>query len=169
MKNKEKLFRGIMFLLAVVMFSTITACNGTAPSKDKSSPNQYNPASDRINSMAGIPPESDTSSGGVVPNLVPIVDASRLAAANLEAGTVKTATRNYLVDHTVPYQLTSNDLEAYIGGTLKAKYYLDPNIVLIIRVDISSGGWIGMVFSLSQQKWLEGSADNNHPEDQDVP
>ena len=166
MTNIKKLFQFILFLLVAVTLLTTTGCNGTASSK---SPTLYNPASDRVNSMAGIPPESDTSSGGVIPNLVPVVDASRLAAANMEVGTVKTATRDYLIDNTIPYQLTSSDLGSHINGTLKAKYYLDPNSILITRVDTISGGWMGMVFSLSQQKWIEGSADNNHPDDQDVP
>jgi hypothetical protein len=52
---------------------------------------------------------------------------------------------------------------------LKARYQLSLPTVSIARVDSLVGGWVGIVFSLSQQKWLQGSPDNNHENDQDVP
>ncbi len=165
----RKVFAPTLFLLIAVLLEVAIACTQSGTSNDGTSTTQYNPASDRIGSLAGIPPESDFPSGGVIPNLTPLVDAGRLAAANIEASTVKTATHAYLADHTAPSHFSSDDLQPYITGFLNAKYYLDPTAALITRVDIVSGGWSDMVFSLSQQKWQSGTADNDHPEDQDVP
>jgi hypothetical protein len=166
----KKSLSPIFFLLVVILLIAGTvACTKDTSANTGKAPTQYNPASDRIDSLAGIPPESDHPSNGIIPNLVPIVGAGRLAAANLEAENIKTICRNYLADHTVLFQLTSDDLQPYISGSLKAKYYMGPDSALITRVDIVTDGWIGMVFSLSRQKWIEGITDNDHPEDQDIP
>lgn len=159
----------LFFLIATLFLEATVACTGAASSNTGVSPTKYNPASDRMNSLVGIPPESDTPAGGIVPNLAPLVDASILAAANMEASNVKMAARTYLSTNPAPFFFTSDDLQSYVNGTLKAKYYLDPVTALIIRVDVTYEGWIGIVFSLSQQKWIEGNADNNHLEDQDIP
>jgi len=167
----SRLFLQYVLLLLITLSPGVTAaCSGVVPSNSDISSAQYNPASDRISSLAGIPPESDTTGGGIIPNLTPIVDASLLAAANMEASNVKTAARTYLSNYTTTSIFTSDDLQpAYITGSLKAKYYLDSVSILITRVDTVPGSRSGMVFSLSRQKWIEGIADNDHPEDQDVP
>jgi hypothetical protein len=93
-----------------------------------------------------------------------------LAAANLEAGTLQTAARTYLGDHPTTTRLTSDDLTSfYVSGPPKARYYLSLPSGLINRVDSVPGGWADIVFSLSQQKWGNGTPDNDHADDQDVP
>jgi hypothetical protein len=129
----------------------------------------YNPAKDRIESMANLPPETEPP-GGVMPNLVPMIDAATLAAANLEAVNVKTAARAYFVEHPSSPAFTSDLLgPTYTSGTLKAKYFLSTPSCSVIRVEIAANGWKGMVFSISRQKWTEGNPDNNHLNDGDVP
>jgi hypothetical protein len=129
-----------------------------------------NPAGDRMGALAGIPRESDVPSGGVVPNLAPVVEAARLAGANTEAVSLRTAARAYLADHPATNRLGSDDLPpVYVSAPPKARYYLSLPSGLITRVDAVSNGWLDMVFSLSQQKWVKGIPDNDHAADQDVP
>jgi hypothetical protein len=129
-----------------------------------------NPAADRMGALVGIPRESDVPSGGVVPNLAPVLEAARLAAADTEAGSLRTAARAYLADHPAATRLTSDDLTpSYVSAPTKARYYLGLPSGSITRVDAVSGGWADMVFSLSQQKWGKGTPDNDRAADQDVP
>lgn len=135
----------------------------------QTSESQFNPATGRMGALAGIP-ESDVPSGGVIPNLAPAIDAGKKAAANIEASMMKTGARAYYVDHPSAIQISSDDLQPpYVSGQPKAKYRLDLPSQSIVRVESVAGGWVGIVFSLSQQKWIEGSPDNDHVNDQDVP
>jgi hypothetical protein len=149
---------------------TVTGCGGAGSSHGDVSSSAYNPASGRIGALAGIPAESDVPSGGVVPNLAPAVGAGRLAAANAEASTIKAVAGAYLTDHPGAIGISSDSLQPpYVTGVLKARYQLSLPTESITRVDLLPGGWVGIVFSLSQQKWLQGVPDNNHENDQDVP
>jgi hypothetical protein len=160
----------IFLLIFFILFSNITACTGDTSPGTETAPDSYNPASARINSMAGLAPESDSPAAGIIPNLTPVIDAGILAAANLEATNIKTAARAYLSQNPAPPLFTSDVLQpSYMSGSLKAKYYLSPSSGMITRVDGTSGGWTDIVFSLSRQKWVEGTADNNHPSDRDIP
>jgi hypothetical protein len=129
-----------------------------------------NAAADRMGALAGIPRESDIPSGVVVPNVAPVLEAARLAGANTEAGSLRTAARTYLADHPATTRLVSDDLTPlYVSAPPKAHYHLNLPSGLITRVDAVSSGWADMVFSLSQQKWEKGIPDNDHAADQDVP
>lgn len=161
---------GPLWLLAVAVLGAVSGCGGANSSNGDVSSSIYNPASGRMGALAGIPAESDVPSGGVIPNLAPAVDAGRLAAANAEASEVKNAAGAYLTDHPDAVGLSSDNLQPpYVTGPLKARYQLSLPTVSITRVDSLPGGWVGIVFSLSQQKWVPGGPDNNHENDQDVP
>lgn len=161
---------GLLWLLTVAVLGAVSGCGGAKSSDGDVSSSTYNPASGRMGALAGIPAESDVPSGGVVPNLAPVVDAGRVAAANAEASMIRTAVGAYLTEHPAAVGLSSDNLQPpYVTGLLKARYQLSLPAVSISRVDSLAGGWVGIVFSLSQQKWLKGSPDNNHENDQDVP
>ena len=146
------------------------AASGCSSGGDRAPTSQYNPASERMGALAGIPAESEASPGGVVPNPAPFIDAGRLAAANSEETMVKTGARAYLSDHPSATALDSDSLQPpYVVGRLKAIYRIDPMTTTIIRVDSVDGGWTGIVFSLSQQRWIAGAADGDHDKDQDIP
>ncbi len=148
----------------------LAACSDSKSKQDGATESQYNPASERMGALAGIPGDSDVPSGGVVPNLAPVVEAGRLAAANAEASMVKTGTRAYVVDHPPGAKISSDELQPpYISGQLKANYRLDLPTQSVLMVESVPGGWEGIVFSLSQQKWVQGAPDNDHGNDQDVP
>ena len=148
---------------SVIILGALAGC-------DADSAGQHNPASGRVASLAGLPLESDSPPGGVAPNPAPFVDAGRLAAADAEAGNVKTASRTYMAVHPYAARLTSDDLQpGYLSGSLQARYYVSPATFRIIRVDAVGAGWQGIVFSLSQQKWVKGAPDSDHPGDQDIP
>ena len=167
----RRILRLILLVLTTIMaLQLIVACAGQSSSEGNASPTQYSPATGRMGSLAGIPPESDIPSGGVIPNLAPMVDAAKLAGANTEAATVKTAARAYFTDHPSTTRMTSDDLQPpYISGMTKARYLISIPTFSILRVDSVPGGWSGMVFSLSQQKWVKGAADGDHDSDQDIP
>ena len=164
-------FRLLSLVLASAIVSQIiVACSGPRSPEGDIPTTQYNPATDRMGSLARIPPESDIPSGGLIPNLAPLVDAGKLAGANAEASTVKTAARSYYTDHPLATRMTSDELQpSYISGSTKARYQISIPTFSILRVDTVSGGWAGMVFSLSQQKWVKGTADGDHSSDQDIP
>jgi hypothetical protein len=151
-------------VLMVVLILLASGCGGKGPQTT------YNPAKDRIESLANLPPETELPSGGVTPNLIPIIDAATLAAANLEAVNVKTAARAFYVEHPSSSVFSSDVLvPTYSSGTLKARYFLNTPGCSIVRVETTANGWKGMVFSISKQKWAEGSPNNDHPNDGDIP
>lgn len=136
---------------------------------DDSTGTSVNPATNRMAAEAGIPDESESLIGIVVPNVKPMVEASILAAANTEAVNIKIAIRLYLTDHPSSTLLDSEKLwPGYTSDIPKAKYIVDPDSLKITKVSATAGGWKNIVFSISQQKWLEGSPDNDHMEDQDL-
>ncbi len=154
---------------AVVSVGLLAACSQPNSTNSGAAESQYNPAAGRMGALAGIP-DSDVPSGGVIPNLAPAVDASKLAAANIEASAMKTGARAYFVDHASVVRISSDDLRPpYVSGQPKATYTLDVPSQAIVRVESIPAGWVGIVFNLSQQKWVEGSPDNDHSNDQDVP
>ena len=150
-------------VLMVVLILLASGCGGKGPQTT------YNPAKDRIESLANLPPETELPSGGVTPNLIPMIDAATLAAANLEAVTVKTAARAFYVEHPSSSVFSSDVLAPYSSGTLKARYFLNTPGCSIVRVETQANGWKGMVFSISRQKWTDGSPDNDRPNDSDIP
>ncbi len=153
--------------VGIIVFFTASGCSSGG---DQTPPSQYRPASERMGELAGIPAESEASPGGVVPNPAPFIGAGRLAAANSEATTVKTGARAYLSDHPSATALDSDSLQPpYVVGQLKAIYRIDPLTTMITRVGSVDGGWTGVVFSLSQQRWIAGAADGDHDRDQDIP
>jgi hypothetical protein len=153
--------------IGVILFITSSGCVSRG---DHASPSQYSPASERMGALAGMPAESEASPGGVVPNPAPFIDAGTLAAANSEGTMVKTGARAYLSDHPSATFLDSDSLQPpYVVGRLKAIYVIDPLTTSITRVDTVDGGWTGIVFSLSQQRWTVGAADGDHDKDQDIP
>ena len=153
--------------VGVVVFLTASGCSSRG---DHGPPSQYSPASERMGALAGIPAESEASSGGVVPNPAPFIEAGRLAAANTEETTVKIGARAYLSDHPSATALDSDSLQPpYVVGQLKAVYRIDPMTIAITRVDSVDGGWTGIVFSLALQRWIAGAADGDHDKDQDIP
>ncbi len=93
--------------------------------------------------------------------------SAQLAAANLEASRLKTAAVNYLATQPGSVMITSDQLMGP-GSPAKAWYRFDA-ATSITRVDSVPDGWIGIVFDLSQQKWVNGTPDNDHIADQDVP
>ncbi len=163
---------GVLGVLTAAILCAVanSGCVRKASQDDGSSDTGTNPAAGRMGALAGIPPESDIPSGGVIPNPSPLLEAGRLAAANTEAGNLKAAVPSYIADHPIAARLTSNDLvPTYVSALPKAGYYLTLPAGLITRVDSLSGGWADIVFSLSQQKWVRGNPDNNHDDDRDVP
>lgn len=104
------------------------------------------------------------------PNPGSFVESGKITAANLEASTMKIGAKAYLATHQGTLSVTSDELvPLYFSGTPKAKYYVNADTGSIVRVDSVPGGWTGIVFSLSQQRWVQGAPDNDHPNDQDVP
>jgi len=93
------------------------------------------------------------------------IDTARLTAANLEADRAKTEALQYLALHPDTATLTSDDLGQ---AGLKAWYRFDA-ASSITRADAVPGGWTDIVFSLSRQKWVRGTPDNDHLADQDIP
>jgi hypothetical protein len=161
----RKLLSHLQVLILILILVTVTV--SCASSKFTSG---ANPATDRMGALAGIPAESEVPSGGIIPNVLPMIDAGILAGANTEAVNIKTASRLYLIDHPATSHLTSNELwPSYINAAPKAKYYLVPLTSLITRVDSVSGGWSNIVYSMAQQKWVAGTPDNDHENDQDIP
>ena len=133
-------------------------------------------ASSAAGSGAGLPglapnmpaPESAVPSNIAEPNPGSFVGAGDVAAANLEAGSLGIAAKEYAASHPGIARFTSDELAGvYAGATTKAKYYFDTS-GSIGRVDSVPGGWTGIVFSLSQQRWIKGTPDNDHANDQDV-
>jgi hypothetical protein len=160
------MLRNILRVLVPVLTLAIysISCNGHASS------DSFNPATGRMAAQVGIPETTEGSSGGVLPNIKPMVEASIIAAANTETVNVKTAARTYLVDHPSISPLSSDALwPGYTNALPKARYRFDPVSLQITGVYSISGGWVNIVFSLSQQKWREGTPDNDHLEDQDIP
>jgi hypothetical protein len=127
------------------------------------------PASDRMAALAGIPPESDAPPAIVVLNPAPLIDTATLSSANLEASVLKSLVRGFLAEHPGSRTVSSGDLRSlYSGGPPKAEYYFDA-AAIITRVDSVSGGWDGIVFSLSGQSWRQGTPEGDRVGDQDVP
>jgi hypothetical protein len=159
----------LALLVAVLCAAGAGGCAPPVSPAGSAAPTGVNPASGRMGALAGIPADSDVPAGGVVPNLAPLVEAGRLAAANSEAVNLKTAARTYLADHAAASRVTSDALNLYLSGSSGARYDLSLPSGLITRVDVVPGGWLNIVFSLSQQKWAKGTPDNDHAADQDVP
>ncbi len=159
----------ILVPVTLVSVGSLASCSKSGSTNSRTAESQYNPAAGRMGALAGIP-ETDVPSGGVIPNLAPVVDAGKLAAANIEASAMKTGARAYFVDHPSAIQISSDDLQPpYVSGQPKATYTMNLLSQSIVRVESVTGGWSGIVFSLSQQKWVGGLPDNDHANDQDVP
>jgi hypothetical protein len=165
-----KVLAGIMTLLLFVVVLCVVFVGCTASTSPDSEAN-INPASDRMGAMAGIPADDDAvPGGGVVPDPAQFVYTARVTAANAEASGLRVAAHSYLADGGAASSLTSDELyPLYIRTLPNARYYLDPVTILISRVDAVPGGWIGIVFSLSEQKWRKGTSDKDRPDDQDAP
>jgi len=93
--------------------------------------------------------------GIVIPSVGAFKTSGNLNAANSEKENVKTAATAYLADNDA-WPGTSDDLASYLTGTLKAKYTFDTTSGLISQVDSVVGGWTGVVFDVSDQKWVKG-------------
>jgi len=97
------------------------------------------------------------------------IKSGHVAAANTEVSEIMSAAQTYFNERGL-LPATSNDLASgYIHTTLKANYFFNLAGDRITRVESVSGGWSNIVFSLGEQKWREGSPDNNHPNDIDIP
>jgi hypothetical protein len=162
-KEMRYIIRFLVFILTLVFAIIVASCTG-------SKLDDKNNSSERMEALAGIPPEAETNSNNIIPNVAPMISASVLVGANLEASTIRTAARVYFTDHPVDLSITSDNLfPLYINNPSKAKYHLSSKNMIITRVDSVSGGWSNIVFSLSQQKWVEGLPDTDHENDQDSP
>jgi|WetSurMetagenome_2_1015567.scaffolds.fasta_scaffold00475_13 hypothetical protein len=106
-----------------------------------------------------------TQPGGLLPK---VIGAAEVAGANAELANLMTVA-NTCFSHNGVFPSTSSELIPSFFKTLKAEYYFDISSGSIIEVDSISGGWPNIVFSLSQQKWVKGTPDNNHSNDQDIP
>ena len=155
----------IIFLISFsILTSLLTSCAGNKTSTS------VNLANNRLAAEAGIPDDSENTIGGVVPNVKPIVEASILAAANIEAVNIKTAVRLYLTDHPSSSPISSENLwPGYTSNIPNAIYTIHPTTLQITRVSTIQNGWKNIVFSISRQKWLEGNPDSDHIDDQDIP
>jgi hypothetical protein len=121
------------------------------------------------NESTQIATPSSVQTGEVTPILPNVIGSANLSEANAEAAIMKTAANAYFWDKGT-FPSTSYDLiPQYSSSVSKAKYYFNIIDGSITEVDSITGGWPGIVFSLSEQKWLKGSPDNNHPNDQDIP
>ncbi len=148
----------IAALLAAAVLAVAVAASGCAgrPSDSPVLPGpQANLPADTVPAVADFNPPA-------------YIDTATLAAANLEASRVKSMAIQHLVFESGSVMLTSDDLRQEGTGVLKAWYRFD-RAGSITRADTIPGGWTGIVFSLSQQKWVRGTADNDHLADQDVP
>jgi hypothetical protein len=83
---------------------------------------------------------------------------------------VKVAARAYFVDHPSATAITSESvLQSYLSRPPQARYRISPATVSITAVCAVADGWREIVFSISQQKWVRGAPDMDHPDDQDIP
>ncbi len=98
-----------------------------------------------------------------------MVGAANTSAANTEASSLKAAARIYISEKPALTRLTSDDLAGLYTGKPRARYYFNPTSLTVTRVDSMAGGWPNIVFSLANQKWVKGTPDNDHPDDQDIP
>lgn len=158
-------------LLTFAALATVAAaCAKPGRTDSAASATGLNPASQRMADLAGIPPETENPYGHVLPNPDPLLDAGRLAGANTEAATVQMAARAYLMANPAATLVTSDDLQpSLVSGLPRARYHISLTALLITRVDSVAGGWPDLAFSLSQQKWVRGTPDNDHDADQDIP
>jgi hypothetical protein len=116
-------------------------------------------------SEAAISTETTTNENS--PLFPVFIGSANVAGANTETANIKSVASTYLIEKGT-YPATSSDLiPKYFNKAINAKYYF--NATTIIRVDSLAGGWANIVFSLSQQSWIKGSPDNDHPNDQDIP
>ena len=118
-----------------------------------------------VTSTSSIATSSAAKPVGPLPHFI---GSANLAGANAEAATLKTAVNTYYSHYGI-YPAASSDLVPTYITMAKAKYYFNDSNGSVSRVDAISGGWSGMVFSLSAQTWTKGSPDNNHPDDLDIP
>jgi hypothetical protein len=161
----------LAIVLLVLFTAFILSASGCAEPKASSAATESsNPAATRMAALAGIPPSDDLPPAAVMPNPAPFVDSATLAAANLEANTLKILIRGFLAEHPTSRTVASDEVSAlYSGGPPRARYYFDPVSARIVAVDSVPGGWTGIVFSLQKQGWGAGSPDNDRAGDQDTP
>jgi hypothetical protein len=162
----KTVFQTIVIFMAIA--SLIVAFGGCLPSRESGGTTSSTPdAEDESLNPIIVMPNQPVNVPK--PNPGAFIKSGNLAAANTEATNVKTAARVYSVDNQEASRFTSDDLVPfYLNTSPKAKYYFSSSTGLIDRVNSVSGGWNNIVFSLSQQKWIQGVPDNNHPNDQDV-
>jgi hypothetical protein len=121
-------------------------------------------------SQAETPTTTDASPGALIPDVGGMLESGNTAGANTEVSNIKIAARAYSLDHQEALTFTSDVLTPlYVTLKPRAKYYIDAVKGIITRVDSVSGGWPAIVFRLSDQKWMKGTPDNNHTNDQDIP
>ena len=87
----------------------------------------------------------------IIPNLAGFLKTGNLAAANTELENVKTAGLGYYADHNATWPATSDDLTAYMAGTLKAKYTFDsaapaPTGFIYLGEPVATTGWTGITW-----------------------
>ncbi len=159
----------IVFLVSFIAF-VLPASGCTQPKAFGPATESSNPAATRMAALAGIPPSDDPPPAAVIPNPAPFLDSATLAAANLEANTLKILIRGFLAEHPTSRKVASDEVSAlYSGGPPRARYYFDPVSARIVAVDAVLGGWTGIVFSLSKQGWGAGMPDSDRAGDQDTP
>ena len=94
----------------------------------------------------------------IIPNLAGFLKTGNLAAANTELENVKTAGLGYYADHNATWPATSDDLTAYMAGTLKAKYTFDGGATgtgfIILGVPTATGGWTGLTWSAPSTPYI---------------
>ncbi len=159
-----------LLVIIITITSLNTAFGGCVWSQESSSTSSSTPDSEDESPTAGIPIQPQVPPDTVTPNVGVFVETGNLAGANLEASNVKNAAQAYSADNPEAFYFTSDNLvPLYINTTVRAKYHFGYGTGLITRVDSVFGGWANIVFSLSQQKWINGLPDNNHLNDQDIP
>jgi hypothetical protein len=121
-------------------------------------------------SEAETPTPTDTSPAALIPNVGGMIESGNTAGANSEVSNIKIAARAYSLENQAALSFTSDVLTpSYLTLKPQAKYYINAAKGIITRVDSVSGGWPAIIFRLSDQKWIKGTPDNNHTNDQDIP
>lgn len=168
----KKLLGFLVFILATTNLAIVLAsCVKSVPQEPNAlAPSTPNPMTEGPGLMGQIPKQADIPPDAVVPNVGSVAGSGNIAGANVEVANLKAVAKAYLAENNVVFRFTSEDLvPSYVSLKVKAKYYFSSTTDLITRVDSVSSGWVDIVFSLHEQKWIKGIPDNNHPNDQDVP
>ena len=122
-----------------------------------------------ISSTSTEKSNSHTVEPGEVELFLPrFIESADVAGANTEASEILSAVNAYFADRGTFLSTSDSLTPRYFSKSSRAKYYFNAN-GSISKVESVSGGWVNIVFSLSQQKWVTGSPDNNHPNDLDIP